>query len=215
MVTTRNNISRKIIDKLRLRKDKIISKKEIIETIEEYQRIYKIKVNILSLWTYLRKDNYVKRILKDYYYIYSLEEKHNKYCIFSEEELVFLVLKKMKIKWYLGLESALKKNNLIWQAQNVIIIINNYFSGIKEIKNTKFRFIKTKENKFNMGLIKKYSNNKVKYSYSDLEKTLLDFIYFNKNISTETMKKNFNFKIRNNKIKDYLKHYPKKVWEKV
>ena len=55
-------------------------------------------MNLISLWTYLRKNNYIKRILKDYYYIYSLEERHDRYCKFSEEELIFLVLEKLKAK---------------------------------------------------------------------------------------------------------------------
>src|SRR3989344_1749191 len=107
MVTIKNKTSRRIIDKLRLNNEKILMKDEIIKTFKEYSRVYKTKVNLVSLWTYLRKDNYIKRILGDYYYVYSLEERYNHYCRFSEEELVFLVLEKIRLKWYLGLESAL------------------------------------------------------------------------------------------------------------
>ena len=82
MVTAKNKISRMIIDKLRSKKEKILSKEEIIKTIKDYQRIYKVKLNLISLWTYLRKDNYIKRILGDYYYVYSLEERYNHYCNF-------------------------------------------------------------------------------------------------------------------------------------
>ncbi|MDO8627706.1 MAG: hypothetical protein Q7K42_04525, partial [Candidatus Diapherotrites archaeon] len=112
MVTMRNKISSKIIEKFRLKKDRILSKNEIIGEIKDFGVIYEKKVNIVSLWTYFRKDNFVKRILGDYYYVYSLEERHNSYCIFSDEELVFSVLEKMNVKWYLGLESALKKNKI-------------------------------------------------------------------------------------------------------
>ncbi len=213
MVTTENKISRTIIDKLKLKKEKILSKEEIIKTIEEYQRIYKIKVNLISLWTYLRKDNYIKRILGDYYYVFSLEERHNHYCNFSEEELVFFVLEKMRLKWYLGLESALKENKIIWQALNVRIIVNNHFSGIKKLKNTKFKFIKTKEKRFNFGLIKTKTNNEVIYFYSNLEKTYLDFLYFYKKNNLKTMKKNLDFKIKKDRLKKYAKNYSKKIQE--
>jgi len=213
MVIIKNKVSRKIIDKLRLNNGKIITKEEIIETIKDYSRIYKIKVNLMSLWTYLRKDNYVKRILGDYYYIYSLEERYNHYCEFSEEELVFLVLEKMNIKWYLGLESALKENKITWQTLNVVTIINNHFSGIKELGNSKFKFIKTKNNKFKLGLIKKKTNNKVAFFYSDLEKTYLDFIYFlsYKGKDIKILKKNLNFKVEKGKIIKYAKYYSIKV----
>ncbi len=215
MVIIKNKISRRIIDKLRLNHEKILTKDEIVKTIKEYSRVYKKKINLTSLWTYLRKNNYIKRILGDYYYIYSLEERYNHYCKFSEEELVFLVLEKMNIKWYLGLESALKENKITWQALNIITIINNHFSGIKKLGNSKFKFIKTKDNKFKFGLIKKKTNNSVAYYYSDLEKIYLDFLYFysykGKNI--KTMKKNLDFKIKKSKVIKYAKCYSKKIQE--
>ena len=218
MVTTRNKISRKIIDKLRLKNEEmlLLSKEKIIKTIRDYQKIYKRKVNLISLWTYLRKNNYIKRILKDYYYIYSLEERHNHYCEFSEEELIFLVLEKLKIKWYLGLENALKENKISWQALNVTIIINNKFSGIKKLGNSKFKFIKTKPSLF-FGLIKKKTNNKVVYYYSDLEKTYLDFLYFYsyEGREIETIKKNLDFEIERYKLIGYARKYSKKIQETI
>ncbi len=215
MVTIKNKTSRAIIDKFRSNKEKILSKKEIIKTIEDYQKIYKIKINLISLWTYLRKDNYIRRILGDYYYIYSLEERYNHYCNFSEQELVFLVLEKMRLKWYLGLENALKENKITWQTLNVIIIVNNHFSGIKKLGNSKFKFIKTKEERFNFGLIKTKTNNKVKYFYSDLEKAYLDFLYFYKRKDIAIMKKNLDFEIRKDILKKYAKNYPKIIREAV
>lgn len=217
MVIVKNKISKKIINKLRLNPEKILNKEEIIKTIKEYSKIYKTKVNLISLWTYLRKDNYIKRVLGDYYYIYSLEERYNKYCKFSEEELIFLVLEKMKIKWCLGLESALKENKITWQVFNIVTIINNHFSGIKKLGNSKFKFIKTKDKRFNFGLIKAETNNKVRYFYSDLEKTYLDFLYFSsyKGKDIKSLKKNLDFKIENSKIIKYAKHYSKKIQEVV
>jgi len=215
MVITKNKISRKIIDKLRLNHEKILAKKEIVKTIKEYSRVYKTKVNLISLWTYLRKNNYVKRILGDYYYVYSLEERYNHYCKFSEEELIFFILEKIDVKWYLGLESALKENKITWQALNIITIINNHFSGIKKLGNSKFNFIKTKDNKFKFGLIKKKTHNNVIYYYSDLEKTYLDFLYFYsyKGKDVKTMKKNLDFKIKKSKVIKYAKYYSKKIQE--
>lgn len=213
MVTTKNKISRKIVDKLRLKKEKILSKAEIIKTIKEYQQIYNKKVNLISLWTYLRKNHYIKRILGDYYYIYSLEERYNNYCQFSEEELIFLVLEKMKIKWYLGLETALKENKISWQVFNVIIIINGRFSGFKKLGNSKFKFIKTKEKRFNFGLIENKTNNNVRYLYSDLEKTYLDFLYFYsyEGKDPEIVKKNLDFEVKKKKLEEYAKNYSKKI----
>jgi len=215
MVTVKNKKSRVIIDKLRFQKEKILSKEEIIKTMEDYQKIYKIKVNMISIWTYLRKDSYIKRILGDYYYVFSLEERHNHYCNFSEEELVFFVLEKMRVRWYLGLETALKENKITWQALNVVIIVNNNLSGIKKLGNSEFKFIKTKEERFNFGLIKKETNNKVSYFYSDLEKTYLDFLYFYKEKDIENMKKNLDFEVKKDKLKRYAINYSKKIQEAI
>lgn len=212
MVIIKNKVSRKIIDKLRLN-DKIITKEEIIKTIRDYSKIYKVKINLISLWTYLRKDNYIKRILGDYYYIYSLEERYNHYCEFSGEELIFLVLEKMNIKWYLGLESSLKENKITWQTLNIIIIINNHFSGIKKLGNSKFKFIRTKDSKFKFGLIKKKTNNNVIFFYSDLEKTYLDFLYFlsYRGKDIKVLKKNLDIKVEKSKVIKYIKYYSIKV----
>ena len=215
MVTVKNKKSRVIIDKLRFQKEKILSKEEIIKTMEDYQKIYKIKVNMISIWTYLRKDSYIKRILGDYYYVFSLEERHNHYCNFSEEELVFFVLEKMRVRWYLGLETALKENKITWQALNVVIIVNNNLSGIKKLGNSEFKFIKTKEERFNFGLIKKETNNKVSYFYSDLEKTYLDFLYFYKEKDIENMKKHLDFEVKKDKLKRYAINYSKKIQEAI
>ena len=213
MVIIKNKVSRKIIDKLRLNNEKIITKEKIIKTIKDYSKIYKIKINLISLWTYFRKANYIKRILGDYYYIYPLEERYNHYCKFSEEELIFLALEKMNIKWYLGLESALKENKITWQALNIMTIINNHFSGIKKLGNSKFKFIKTKDSQFKFGLVKKKTNNNVVFFYSDLEKTYLDFLYFlsygGKDI--KILKKNLDFKVEKSKIMKYIKYYSIKV----
>lgn len=217
MVTKENKISRKIIDKLRLSNERIISKAEILGIIKEYEKIYQIEVNLISLWTYLRKDCYIKRILGDYYYVYSLEERHNGYCQFSAEELIFLVLEKMKVKWYLGLETALKENKISWQVFNTLVVINNKFSGFKKLGNSKFKFIKTKEKRFNFGLIENRTNNHVRYSYSDLEKTYLDFLYFYsyEGKDLKVIKKNLDFEVKEERLAKYAKNYSKKIWEVV
>mgnify|MGYP001607963016 FL=1 len=83
------------------RKDKIVRKKEIIEIIEEYNRKLN-KVNIKNALWYLARHNYVRRILLDYYYINSIEEREMNKCNYQDREALFEVLNKEKIKWYVG-----------------------------------------------------------------------------------------------------------------
>ena len=65
------------------------------------------------------------------------------------------------------------------------------------------------------GLIKNKTNNSVKYFYSDLEKTYLDFLYFSsyKGKDIKTLKKNLDFNINKTKIIKYAKNYPNKIQE--
>ncbi len=213
MVTRQNKTSAKIVQKLRAGTEKIILKEKIFQIITEYQRIYRQKVNFNSLWTYLRKSNYIRRILGDYYYVYSWKERADHYCQYSEEELIFLVLGLMKIKWYLGLERALQEHKISWQVLNRLPIINTHFSGLKRLGNSLFKFIKTGEKKCTFGLIKRKTNNQVTYFYSDLEKTHLDFLYFNSYLGKdiEIIRRQLDFKIRSNIVKRYARHYSKKL----
>lgn len=213
MVTMQNKISGKIVEKLRSRKEPIISKEEIVRIINEYQRIYQKKVNFSSLWTYLRKSNYIKRILGDYYYIYSLEERYNRYCRYSDEELLFLVLEKMGVRWYLGLERALREHKIGWQALSLVPIINTYFSSTKKIGGSTFRFIKTQEKRCQFGLMEKKTSNGVLYYYSDLEKTYLDFLYFSSYQGKDvgSIQQQLDFKVNMKKVKRYAQYYSQKI----
>ncbi len=213
MVIVRNKISKRIVEKLRLRKEKIISKAEIFHIMKEYQRIYRQKINVNSIWTYLRKSKYVRRVIGDYYYIYSLEERYNRYCCYSGEELLFLVLERMGVRWYVGLEGALREHKILWQALRAVPIINTRFSGIKNIGNSQFRFIRAQERKFTSGLIRRKTSNGVDYFYSDLEKTYLDFLYFHSYWGKDPMavRRQLNFKVRKDVLRKYASYYSKKI----
>lgn len=177
--------------------DKIIRRKDIIQLIEEYN--HKIeKVSITNALWYLSRLNYIKRIFLDYYYVNSIEERELKFCKYLDKELLFIVLKKLGIKWYLGLTSAKYSGGQIWQTPNLLIILNNRFSGEKMVAGLKVRFIKIKENLI-FGLIREKTDKGIEYFYSNKEKTALDEIYLNKKGKAIITKK----------TRNYLKKYPK------
>ena len=174
-----------------------MKKKEIVKLIEEYNnKVNKVSVNN-ALW-YLSRQNYIKRIFLDFYYINSIEERELKYCKFTNKELLFLVLDKLDIKWYLGLTSARYSKGETWQTPNMLTILNNRFSGEKKIVGLKVKFIKIKEKRI-FGLVREKTDKDIKYYYSDKEKTDLDEIYLSKKGKVAT----------NKKTKTYLKNYPK------
>jgi len=179
------------------RQEKIVKKEEIVRIITQYDKeIDKVSIND-ALW-YLARRNYVKRIFLDYYYINSIEERERKICRYEDKELLFEVLNRSNLKWYLGLSSARYTFGEIWQVPNVLTIINNRISGQRKILGMKIHFIKIKENLI-FGLKKDKTEKGVKYFYSDSKKTNLDFVYLKE--SSKIM--------NDSKTKEYLKKYPK------
>jgi hypothetical protein len=178
------------------RGEKIMRRKEIVNLIEEYQKIEKISV-ANALW-YLSRQKYIKRIFLDYYYINSIEEREQNFCKYLDKELLFLVLNKINLKWYLGLTSARYSGGKIWQTPNMLIILNNKFSGNRRIMGLKTRFIKLKESLI-FALIKGKTDKGIEYYYSDKEKTWLDEVYLYKKGRIT----------KDKKTKTYLKRYPK------
>jgi len=179
------------------RNDKIVKGEQIVMLIEEYNKSFK-KLSIKNALWYLSRQNYIKRIFLDYYYINSFEERARKICNLQDKELLFEVLNKEKIKWYLGLNSALYELGEIWQVPNTHVVINNRISGKRKVAGMNLKFIKTKENLI-FGIKELETKNKIIYFSSDLEKTRLDFAYFMK----------IRGLIKNNKTKQYLRKYPR------
>jgi hypothetical protein len=178
------------------RNEKIMKRKEIVQLIEDYQRIEKISITN-ALW-YLSRQRYIRRIFLDYYYINSIEEREQKFCKYLDKELLFLVLNKINLKWYLGLTSARYSGGEIWQTPNRIIIINNKFSGNRAIMGFKTKFIRLKESLI-FALNKRKTDKGIEYYYSDKEKTELDEVYLSKKGRVA----------KDKKTKNYLKKYPK------
>jgi len=178
------------------RDEKIMKRKEIVKLIEDYKKIEKISI-ANALW-YLSRQRYIKRIFLDYYYINSIEEREQKFYRYLDKELLFLVLNKLDIKWYLGLTSARYSGGEIWQTPNMLIIINNKFSGNRSIMGFKTRFIKLKENLI-FASVKGKTDKGIEYYYSNKEKTGLDEVYLSKKGRVA----------KDKKTKNYLKKYPK------
>ena len=179
------------------RGERIMKKKEIVKLIEDYNNKIE-KVSITNALWYLSRQNYIKRIFLDYYYINSIEERELKFCKYMDKELLFLVLSKLDVKWYLGLTSARYSRGEIWQTPNMLTVINNKFSGEKVIAGLKVRFIKIKKNLI-FGLIKEKTDKGIRYYCSDKEKTDLDNIYLYRKGKISPDKK----------TKYYLQKYPK------
>lgn len=183
----------------------IVEKAKVEGITKEFNRKFKGKVDYKEIIKYLSRHNYTKRIFMRFYYVNSIDERKRRYCRFQDRELLFLVLNRLKIKWYLGSSSAFYESGEAWQAPNIISIVNNKFSGKRKILGMIVKFYKLKS-----GLIfafkKEKTKNKVEYFYSDNLKTHIDRAYLRINDGL------FNTKGGNEqKLKEYLKRFPKWV----
>jgi len=138
----------------------------------------------------LNKD-YLITIFRGVYYLRNYEEKKLNSLKYSPYELLALGLEKKGIKWYFGLNTALKFLGLTHEVFPVNIVINNKFNRTKPMKiaGSSFFFIKLKPDLF-FEIKETKTNNNICLYHSGLEKTLLDMIYLKKNIDLSEYKFN-------------------------
>ncbi len=161
-----------IVKKLSLLDKKIIDKEELKIYLNSLDIDYKSGVN------YLTNNKYLLNIFRGIFYILSVDERSEKTINADIYELIIKSLELKKVnKWYFGLDTSLKINNLKHEFYNVIYLINNklYRNKILRVNGYNLKIIKVKDSLFNFGILK----NKL-LKYSDIEKTVLDMIYLNK-----------------------------------
>jgi predicted transcriptional regulator of viral defense system len=145
----------------------------------------------------LEKKGEIKRVTKGWYSIY--------------EDPIFSVF--CFKPSYIGLYEALSLHNLWEQETNVVIITARKIrSGIRKIFENNV-ILKRIEPKYLFG----YDFINYRDSFipvSDIEKTLIDFLYFKEKIPKETAKELIR-KIDKKKVYEYLKKYPNSFRKKV
>ena len=187
-------------------KVKLISKKQLEKAFRDVLQDKYSETIIVNL----RKSKDILYVFKGYYYVLDLKEREGSFTEYSTNEMVYAILNKLNVRWYLGLYSALERNNIIWQGVVNPIILNSNFSGEKKILDIKYQFHKVKRELLAFGYVKKITKNRITFYYSNPEKTYIDFVYFNKNPPVELLK----FKNKE-KLRVYLKKYSKSFKKKV
>ncbi len=190
----------------------IVSSEEIRDLAKE---IGKSEWDSLS---YLQRHGYILRILKGIFYVRSPNEIESEGYDHSIHELVAKALDFKGVKkWYFGLKSALKFNDMTHEYFNIEYVITDSYRTTKVIKilDYNFTFIKRGKNHFGFGINKKDS-----IYYSDPEKTVLDISYQRYLKDKESGYffspiKEYEDNLDTNKLSSYLEHYPKSFSEKV
>lgn len=192
-----------------------IEKKEFVTSSELMQYCESIKLDYEKVIRYLISRGYLLRIFRGIFYIRTLDEIKLGKTKYNHLELVSKGLGIKEVKnWYFGLFTALKLNNMTHEYFTMDYIINDKIFRAKpmNIAGYKFKFIKLSPHLLEFGIIKN------KLIYSDIEKTILDFIYLWKynGISKEKIVLDIDEWIKNvskEKIEEYMKRYPKTIRE--
>lgn len=114
---------------------------------------------------------------------------------------------------YLGLQDALAFHNLSEQETvPIIVTAKKVRPGIRDVMEQNV-LIRRLDKKYLFGF-DYYELGKFHLPYSDIEKTLIDMIYFKENISEEICK-GIRDRLDQKKLKLYLRAYPDKIKAKV
>ncbi len=198
--------------RLQIENKKIVTSNEIEKLAEEIDKDKK-----RSLY-YLQEEGYITRILRGFFYVKSFEERQQKTFNASIYEMVAGALGKKEVnKWYFGLETALKLNNLTHEYFTIDYVLTDSYRTTKVITilKTRFQFLKRSEKYFHKGIIKKNG-----LRYSNLEKTVLDLAY-QKYLDAKNPRlfltpiKEYQEKIDVEHAKDLLSLYPRSFRKKV
>jgi predicted transcriptional regulator of viral defense system len=190
--------------KLLLDKRKIVLSKDIHAMARQLNKNEKGSVD------YLQRHGYIVRILRGFYYVKTPEERQLNKLDNSIHEIIAMVLKEKGVnKWYFGLETALKFNNMTHEYFSVNYVITNSYETTKTIKilDTKFRFLKWNDKHFTFGITKEGQ-----LRYSDKEKTVLDIAYRTYRNKTKdpyilNLIREYSSQLDNEKLMDYLTNY--------
>jgi len=189
--------------------------KEFVTSDEIKEYCILLNLNYEKIVNYFISRGYLSRIFRGIFYVKSLEELKLGNRKYSYLELVNRGLELKKVKnWYFGLYTALKINNITHEYFTIDYIIseNFYRSKVINIEKRKFKFIKIKPDLLTFGIIE----NGIRYS--DLEKTILDFIYlwiYNNNPKKKILTDISEYigAVKEEKILFYTKNYPNSVKE--
>lgn len=197
-----------LVRKLHTTEEKYITSEKIKEYCEVLGISYKEGI------VYLTRTKHLHTILRGIFYKPSIEERkfHTLKVNYLEAVSKALSIKGIK-KWYFGLETEIKFNNLSHEFFAADYILNDSIARTKPmtILGNKILFLKIKPKLFSFGIKKK---NKI--NYSDTEKTLLDIIYLKKysGLKDDAVMDSVSSYINKasiSKLKEYALHYNKKV----
>ena len=185
---------------------KVVERKDIEEACRRFDADADKTIN------YMISYRYFIRVLRGLYYVKTLEDFSLKKSL-DIHNVLALAMERLNVKWYFGLYTGLRLNGLTHEYFDTTFVLNDAIFRPKEIKvaGEKVKFVKLKRRLFGFGTV-----NKDRLVYSDVEKTLLDFIYVSRYRSvpesrTASIVEEHRSSVDAEKMKTYLKFYPETV----
>lgn len=184
-----------------LKKVEILLKKSPVVNYGSINRIvtHKDKNNKYTkrMINYLVSKLLLKRLMKGYY----TSKNNNSLAVFCLQPA------------YLGLQDALSFYDL-WEQETIPVIITsrNVRAGIRKVLGSNV-FIRKIDKKYLFGVDYNLQDG-VALPYSDIEKTLIDMVYFKEKIDGDTLR-NIIKRIDKKKLNIYLKSYSKIIRDEV
>ena len=182
---------------------RVITKEELKKVCERFG------IDVDYLVHHLISYGYVVRILRGLYYVKTVEEFKLKKAL-RPLEIIGLGLDELGVKWYYGLFTALRLNSLTHEYFAKIFILNDriYRSKTLKIYGEDVEFIKINPRLTEFGVTE---GGRIKYS--DVEKTLLDFLYLSRynpklRPAAENVVMEYWDVANKEKIREYLTYYP-------
>ncbi|MFT4283190.1 MAG: hypothetical protein ACMXX6_02070 [Candidatus Woesearchaeota archaeon] len=151
-------------------KDRVVSKKDILSRLKPF-----CGDDSDNVFNSLRRLNKISFLFNGYYYIFSEDERSKGIRKYSVFELIAVVLNKLNVKWYFGLETADEFNKVKRQASNVIYVVNNKFCKSFNLDGQKVVF---KKAEFISEFESYMSVNRIKLNVSSVSRTLRDYKFF-------------------------------------
>jgi predicted transcriptional regulator of viral defense system len=184
----------------------VVTKDEIRETCKRFGADVNSTINFMISY------GYFMRILRGLYYVKTVEEFELKKSL-DVYRVLSLGLNKLKVKWYFGLYTSLRLNGLTHEFFDTIFVLNDKVYRPKQIRigGEKVKFVKLSNKLVDFGIL-----NESGMRVSDIEKTLLDFVYVSRYRSVPegritSMIEEYRKRVKDDKIMEYLKFYPKSV----
>jgi len=183
-----------------------VTKPELVALCKKFDKNPQYFVN------YAIRYGYLVRVLRGLYYVKTVEEVKLKRAV-DVLKVVALALSKARVRWYYGLYTALRLIGATHEYYDMIFVLNDTVFRHRAISvaGERVRFIKVKPALFGFGVVVKDG-----LPCSDLEKTVLDFLYLSRygNVTEREALSTLRLyasELDPNKLRSYLKRYPRSI----